>query len=65
MIAAHKWCSTYSLTRAEVLVCVACVVTSKSLGIGSAEHHWNWKLIKAAKRGQQACTTIEKCKKSA
>ena len=63
MIAAHEWWSTYGLTRTDVLGRVACVVTSKNLGIGSAERHW--KLIKAAKRGQRACTTTEKCKKSA
>jgi hypothetical protein len=63
MIEAHEWWSTYGLTRVEVLGRVACVVTSKNLGIGSAEHHW--KLIKTAKRVQRARTTTEKCKKSA
>jgi hypothetical protein len=63
MVAANKWWSTYGLTRSEVLGCVACVVTSKTLGIGSAERHW--KIIKAAKREQQARNTTEKCKKSA
>ena len=63
MIAAHEWWSTYGLTRTEVLGIVACIVTSKNLGIGSAERHW--KLIKAAKRGQRARTATEKCKMSA
>jgi hypothetical protein len=37
MIAAHECWSTYGLTRTDVLGRVACVVTSKNLGIGSAE----------------------------
>ena len=63
MIAAHEWWSVYGLTRTEVLGQVACIVCSHNLGIGSAERHW--KLIKAAKRGQRARTSTEKCKKSA
>ena len=60
---AHMWHKTYSLTRTEVLGKLACLTTSKNLGIGSAERHW--KIVKATKAGQRARLGTEKAKKSA
>ena len=57
---AHRWHQNYSLTSTEVLGRLACLVTSKILGIGTAER--NWKQVKAVKTGQRATTGIEKAK---
>ena len=58
---AFRWHQKYSLQSTEVLGRLACLVTSKILGIGTAER--NWKQIKAVKTGQRANTGVEKCKK--
>ena len=59
---AHEWHKTYSLPRTKVLGRLACLVTSKNLGIGSAERHW--KIVKKAK-GQSARLGSENTKRQA
>ena len=45
---AHEWHRTYSLSRTKVLGRLACLITSKNLGNGSAgESHW--KIVKKSK----------------
>ena len=61
MIFAHEWHKTYSLPRTKVLGRLACLITSKNLGIGSAERHW--KIVKRAKNGQSASLGAENTKK--
>merc|ERR1719253_1819622 len=58
---AHRWHQTFSLGITDVLGKLACLVTSKILGIGSAER--NWKQVKRVKSGQAATTKIEKTTK--
>ena len=59
----YMWHKIYSLSRTKVLGKLACLVTSKNLGIGSAERHW--KIIKAAKNGQRTSLCPEKTKMQA
>ena len=54
---AHRWHKTYSLGITEVHGKMACIVTSKILGIGSAER--NWKQVKRVKSGQSMNTKID------
>ena len=58
---AYRWHQKYSLHCTEVLGKLACLVTSKILGIGTAER--NWKQIKAMKLGQRTNTGMDKTKK--
>ena len=58
---AHIWHAKYSLLNTEVLGKLACLVTSKILGIGTAER--NWKQVKAVKSGQRVNTGMDKTKK--
>ena len=60
---AHIWHKTYSVHCTEILGLLGCLVTSKILGIGTAER--NWKQIKAIKTGQRANMGAEKCKQQA
>ena len=60
---AHVWHKTYSVGITEILGRLACIVTSKILGIGTAER--NWKQLKSAKTGQRASLSAEKCKQQA
>ena len=60
---AHMWHKTYSLPRTKVLGKLACLVTSKNLGIGSAERHW--KIVKRAKSDQSARLGNDGAKKQA
>jgi hypothetical protein len=53
----------YSLTRTKVLGKLGCIVTSKVLGIGSAERHW--KIVKAVKSGQKSSMGTAKVKELA
>jgi hypothetical protein len=57
----YRWHQKYSLHCTEVLGKLACLVTSKILGIGTAER--NWKQIKAVKLGQRMNTGMDKTKK--
>lgn len=57
---AYRWHQNYSLLYTEVLGKLACLVTSKILGIGTAER--NWKQVKAVKVGQRTNTSILKAK---
>ncbi len=57
----YLWHDLYSLPSTSVLGFVACHVTSKRLGIGSAE--WSWadvKQIKDGKRSNSGGTSLEK-----
>ena len=54
---AHRWHKAFSSGITEVLAPLACRVTSKILGIGSAER--NWKQVKRVKSGQAMNTGIE------
>ena len=54
---AYRWHKTYSLGITEVLGKLACIVTSKILGIGSAER--NWKQVKRVKSGQSMNNKID------
>ena len=58
---AHEWHKTYSLPQTKVLGRLACLITSKNLGIGSAERHW--KIVKRAKTGQSARLGADNAKK--
>ena len=58
---AYRWHQKYSLHCTEVLGKLACLITSKILGIGTAER--NWKQIKAVKLGQRTNTGMDKTKK--
>ena len=60
---AHAWHKTYSLPRTKILGKLACLLTSKNLGIGSAERHW--KIVKRAKSGQSARLGADSAKKQA
>ena len=60
---AYMWHKIYSLSRTKVLGKLACLVTSKNLGIGSAERHW--KIVKAAKNGQRNRLGSDKTKMQA
>jgi hypothetical protein len=57
---AYRWHQNYSLLYTEVLGKLACLVTSKILGIGTAER--NWKQVKAVKSGQRTNTGVLKAK---
>jgi hypothetical protein len=57
---AFRWHQNYSLLYTEVLGRLACLVTSKLLGIGTAER--NWKQVKAVKSGQRTNTGVLKAK---
>ena len=57
---AFRWHQNYSLLYTEVLGRLACLVTSKILGIGTAER--NWKQVKAVKSGQRTNTGVLKAK---
>ena len=58
---AYRWHQKYSLHCTEVLGKLAFLVTSKILGIGTAER--NWKQIKAVKLGQRMNTGMDDTKK--
>lgn len=58
---AYDWHKKYTLLSTKVLGRLACFVTSKILGIGTAER--NWKQVKNVKSGQRVNTSIEKTKK--
>lgn len=57
---AFRWHQSYSLLYTQVLGKLACLVTSKILGIGTAER--NWKQVKAVKSGQRTNTSVIKAK---
>ena len=59
----HEWHKTHSVSPTKVLGNLACTVTSKMLGIGSAESHW--KIVKAVKSRHRSNTGTIKCKKKA
>ena len=57
----HLWHEKYSLPYTEVLGFIACRVTSKILGIGSAERSWgDVKHLKSNKRSHLSGDKIEK-----
>jgi len=57
----HLWHELYSLPYTSVLGFVACRVTSKRLGVGSAERSWaDVKQIKDGKRSNLGGTSLEK-----
>ncbi len=57
----HLWHELYSLPNTNVLGFVACHVTSKRLGVGSAERSWaDVKQIKDGKRSNLGGTSLEK-----
>lgn len=58
---AYRWHKTYAVGITEVLGKLGGLVTSKILGIGTAER--NWKQYKAVKSGQRALTSTLKSKK--
>ena len=60
---AHMWHKKYSVPLTTVLGPLACIVTSKILGIGTAER--NWKQFKEAKSGKMVNLGNEKAKKKA
>jgi hypothetical protein len=51
-VVACRWHHTWTLPRTKVLGKLACLVLSKSLGIGTAER--NWKQVKKIKYGDRA-----------
>jgi hypothetical protein len=51
-VVAGRWHHTWMLPRTKVLRKLACLVLSKILGIGTAEH--NWKQVKKIKYGDRA-----------
>ena len=57
----HLWHRQYSVPYTEVLGKIACLVTSKNLGIGDAERAW--KTTKRIKCGNRANITAERTKK--
>ena len=57
----NEWHKTYSVVPTKVLGKLACIVTSKVLGIGSSER--NWKIVKHVKNGQRTNTDTIKCEK--
>ena len=57
----HLWHAQCSLHCTEVLGRVACIVTSKILGIGNAERQWG--AVKKLKSNQRASLSAEKTKK--
>ena len=60
---AWMWHKKYSVPLTEVLGKLACLVTSKILGIGTAER--NWKEFKEVKSGKRINLKNEKAKKQA
>ena len=57
----HLWHEKYSLPYTEVLGYVACIVTSKRLGVGSAERSWkDVKQIKSGMASHMRADRIEK-----
>ena len=50
-VQAHRWHQKYTRSRTKVLGRLACLVTSKILGIGTAER--NWKQYKKIKSGER------------
>ena len=60
---AHVWHKTYSVGCTDILGLLACIVTSKVLGVGTAE--MNWKQIKGGNKGQRAALSAEKMKQQA
>ena len=57
----HLWHQKYSLPFTTVIGFVACIVTSKVLGIGAAERSWgNVKTIKSGKRSVISSDVSEK-----
>ena len=58
---AYHWHQKYSLHCTEVLGKLACLITSKILGIGTTERIW--KQIKAVKSGWRMNTGMDKTKK--
>ena len=60
---AHIWHIIYSVAYTEILELLGYIVTSKILGIGTAER--NWKQTKAVKTGHRANLGAEKCKQQA
>ena len=59
----HEWYNNYSLFYTKVLGKLACIVMSKPLGIGQAEH--NWKEYKHHKKGTRNRLAPEKAKMQA
>jgi hypothetical protein len=60
-VKAFRWHQKYMLPVKDILGKVACLVLSKILGIGTAEH--NWKQVKKIKKWDRMNTGIEKCTK--
>ena len=57
----HEWHDIYSVPTTKVLGWVACRVTSKILGIGSAERAWGAvKQLKSGKRGHLSGSNTKK-----
>ena len=55
---AHVWHKTYSVGCTAILGLLTCIVTSKILGIGTAER--NWKQIKGGDKGQRGTLSAKK-----
>ena len=51
---AHEWHKTYLVGPRKVLRNLACIMTSKIIGSGSAERQW--KIVKSITTGQRANT---------
>jgi hypothetical protein len=60
-VQAHRWHQKYTLPRTKALGRLACLVTSKILGIGTAER--NWKQYKKIKSGERTNLHPEAAKK--
>ena len=57
----HEWHDIFSINSTQVLGWVACRVTSKILGIGSAERAWGAvKQLKSGKRGHLSGSNTKK-----
>ncbi len=56
-VLAHEWHESYSVPYTNVFGKLACRVTSKILGIGSAER--DWKIVKRIKKGHRSNTGTE------
>ena len=60
---AHVWHDTYSCFNTDVLGWLGCRVTSKILGIGSAERAWG--SVKHLKQGKRGAISVSRIKKQA
>ena len=58
---AHEWHQKYSLPFNKVFGKFACIVTSKTTGVGGAECHW--KVVKRNKKGKRGKLGTEKVMK--